>query len=102
VTVDEAVTACDFWTTNVAETKAIGSSTDPEIAAAFNCTISHPRDIRQNPDGPRNYDIRVPRWLTKTDDITGEIVRSEDGLPMRVESSAYILIVAEIERRKNG
>jgi hypothetical protein len=92
VTPTEAVTACEFWTTNLAESLAMGSTTSEDIAAAFSCTVSLPREQWTNPDGPRNWNVNVSRWLAHRDENTGERVS--------VENPLYLEIAAEILRRE--
>ncbi len=91
MTVDEAIAAASFWTTNLAETVALGASTDPEVAHAFNCTVSVPMQAHTDPQGPRAHDIRVSRWLT---------ARDENDELVKTENPVYIEIASEIERRK--
>jgi hypothetical protein len=81
-----------WWTTNVAETQAWGSTTDPAVAEFFNCTVSMPRQVWTDPTGPRNYEVRVTRWLN--------ILNEETGERELVENEAYLAIVTEIEKRK--
>ena len=81
-----------WWTTNVAETQAWGSTSDEEVAAFFHCTVSMPRQAWTDPAGPRCWDVRVPRWLNVMNEETGE--------RELVENDAYTRIVEEIERRK--
>lgn len=88
----EAVSGCDFWTTNVSETQALGSSTSPEIAHLFGCNVSTPRCIWSDPEGPRHYDIRVARFLRQRDQETHEM--------LVIDNPLYSMVVEEITRRQ--
>lgn len=92
MTPQEAISRCEFWTTNVSETQAIGSSTNQEIAALFGCNVSTPRCYWSDPTGPRHWDIRVRRWLTERVEATGE--------KLRIENPLWLMVLDEIERRK--
>jgi hypothetical protein len=88
VTTEEAVSRCDFWTTNVAETIAIGSTSDPLVGLHFNGD-EYQRERWSNPS-KLGWGITVPRWVVHED---------EDGERTRIENLAYRMIVAEIARR---
>lgn len=92
MTSQEAIERVAFWTTNVAESQAIGSSTDPELGAFFNCSVSMPRCQWSDPNGPRHFDIRVPRWLNRYDEETNQLTQ--------VENDLYLMVVAEMEHRR--
>lgn len=92
MTIEEAIAQCDFWTPTVTETQMLGSTTDQELAAVFGSTVSVPRQAWTDPTGPRNYDVRVPRYLMVKNEETGEYDRPENPV--------YILIAEEIARRQ--
>jgi len=75
----EAIRECEFWTTNVAGTIAIGSTRNPEIGMYFNVPPAYQRPAQEisDPDGPRYFGINVGQ-----------------------RSPVFELILAEIERRK--
>lgn len=102
MTVEEAVHACDFWTENLAGTIAHGSTTDAEVAAAFNATVSTPRQRWSDPDGPRNYEVRVPARITDLDAETGLAKRDEHGQPATKTNPVYLLILQEIDLRQKA
>jgi hypothetical protein len=87
---EEAVRRCTFWTTNEAETQALGVADDPEVGAFFDGD-DYPREQWSKPMGTRNWAIRVSRWITDED---------EQGKKHQIENPAYTMIVAEIERRR--
>lgn len=89
---EEAVRACDFWTTNEAETLAIGSTSNPEVAAFFEVSSKDEFDHERwtNPGKRSGWSFTIPRWISLPD-------RPDKGL--RVENLAYQMIVEEIERR---
>ena len=87
MTTEEAVKACEFWTTNLAETMAFGSTSDPEVGLHFNGT-EHQREAYSNP-GKLGWTITVGRWV-KGKDIG------------QAENDAYRLVAAEIERRERS
>lgn len=92
MTPEEAVSACEFWTTNMTETVAIGSTTSEEIAGALGANVSLPRCQYSDPQGARNWKIDIGRWRTHEDEETGERTVYENPL--------YIRIAEEIDRRK--
>lgn len=92
MTSEEAVAACEFWTTNMAESMAMGSTTSEEVATAFGATVSLPRCQYSDPQGTRNWQVNVGRWISVEDEQTGEREVQENPV--------YTMIAAEIERRK--
>jgi hypothetical protein len=86
MTDEEAVRACDWWTTDVGETRAIGTTSDPMVGLHFGAD-EYLREPWSNP-GKLGWSILVPRF----------VVRRE--MNERVENPVYRLIEAEIERRK--
>jgi hypothetical protein len=86
----EAVRRCEFWTTTVSETRALGSTSDPEVAEHFGALNSKDEfqwERWSNPER-RGWAIYVPRWTGSKDD--------------RTENAAYTMIVEEIERRASS
>lgn len=95
MTTEEAVKACEFWTTTLAETQALGSTANPEVAEHFGCLTNkneYQPERWSNPDR-RGWAINVPRWV-----MNPKLDPSPDW-PEKVENAAYTMIAAEIERR---
>lgn len=80
MTAEEAVRACEFWTTSLGGNIAIGSTSNPEIGLFFNGE-EFQHEAWTNPSR-RGWSIKVPR------SVTGK------------ENLAYQLVLKEIERRK--
>jgi hypothetical protein len=74
MTNEEAVQACEFWTTDIAETKAIGTTLNPMVGLHFDGD-QYQRSRWLNPDRV-GWSLTIPR-----------------------SSPVYELIVAEIARR---
>ena len=89
MTTEEAITACEFWTTNVTETLAIGTTAKLEVGLHFNGD-EYQRERWTNPS-KLGWSIGIPRWINR---------RDEEGELVRVENLAYRMIEAEIERRR--
>ena len=86
MTPEEAVRRVEFWTTNVAETAAWGSTRDPEAGVFFEAK-DIPAEQFSKPNGALVYAISVPRYFYSR----------EEG---RVDNLLYSLVLQEIERRK--
>lgn len=85
MTTEQAIAECEFWTTNVTETIAIGNTSNEEIGATFG-GIRFMADKKTDSHG---WSITVHRM------ISGSAVGA-------VENPLYIAIVAEIERRRSA
>jgi hypothetical protein len=83
VTDEEAVRLC-WWTTSVAETVAIGTTSNALAGLHFNGT-EYQREPWSNP-GKLGWTVYVPRYVP--------------GPEGKVENPVYRLIEAEIERRE--
>jgi hypothetical protein len=81
MTTEEAVRACEFWTIDLAETKALGTTSNPTVGLHFNGDEYQP-EVYTNP-ARRGWAIRVPRYV-----------------PNGEENEAYRMVAAEIERRR--
>lgn len=81
---EEAIQAC-WWTTDVAESKAIGTTSDPEAGDFFNGK-EFPYEQFSDPNGRQGWTIIVPRWTGNPEE--------------QIENAAYRKIVQEIERRR--
>lgn len=91
MTAEQAIRAC-WWTTNVTETIAWGSTSDPEAAeffGALNDRDEFKLEAWTNPNR-RGWAVKVPRWL-----------QSQTIPEAKIENVRYQQIVAEIERRKH-
>jgi hypothetical protein len=86
---EEAVQAVEFWTTDIAETKAIGTTSDPTAGLHF-AGDEYRREGWTNPHN-LGWSILVPRW---------RVVLNDEGEKARAEHPVYSLIIEEIERRK--
>jgi hypothetical protein len=84
MTDEEAVRLC-WWTTSVAETVAIGTTSNALAGLHFNGT-EYQREPWSNP-GKLGWTVFVPRFVPGP----GET---------RVENPTYRLVMAEIKRRK--
>ena len=90
MTTEEAVRDPDtWWTTNIAETIAIGTTSNPIVGLHFNGD-EYQRTRWLNPE-VKGWAITIPRWTPH---------RDEDGEMIRVENQAYTRVVEEIERRE--
>ena len=89
---EEAIRAC-WWTTNVAETVALGQTENPKAAeffGALNDQDEYQPEQWSNPDR-RGWAIKVPRWLAS------EVLEGA-----KIENFLYQQIAAEIERRRGA
>jgi hypothetical protein len=84
MTDEEAVRACDWWTTDITGTKAIGTTSDPLVGLHFGGD-EYQREPWSNP-AKRGWALLVPRYVP--------------GAEGKIENSVYRLVEAEIERRK--
>lgn len=71
---EEAIRECEFWTTNVPGTVAIGSTRKPEVGMYFNAP-SIEAEGATDPHGPRIWGITVGRLYDGWDLIMEEIER---------------------------
>jgi hypothetical protein len=83
MTDEEAVRACDWWTTDIAGTRAYGTTTDP-MAALHLGGDEYLREGWSNP-AKRGWAVTVPRYIP--------------GPEEKVENSVYGLVIAEIQHR---
>jgi len=83
---EEAVRACEFWTTSPAGNQAYGTTLNPQVGAFFGGDEYQPE--RWTQPHRRGWAISIPRYTPAVDQDT------------RTENPLYQLVVAEIDRRK--
>lgn len=88
MTTEEAIRECEFWTTNIAETQAWGTTRNPMIGLHF--PSDEYQAERWTAPERRGWAITIPRWHWN---------RNEDGERVRTENLLYQMIVKEIQRR---
>jgi hypothetical protein len=84
MTTEEAVRACEFWTTDPAGTRAYGTTLDPLLGLHF-AGDEYRVEGWSNP-GKLGWSITIPRSIT-----------TPEG---KLENPVYRLVEAEIQRRK--
>jgi hypothetical protein len=82
LTTEEAVKACEFWTTTASV--ALGTTRDPKIGAFFEGD-EFPWEWSK-PNGPKGWAIRIP-------------AKVRDG-PFTIDNIAFKMVEQEIERRR--
>ena len=89
MTTNQAIRLCEFWTTNLAESVAIGSTVNQEAGE----TLGFPSIALQqasDPQGPRVWSGNVPRWVADT---------ASDDPRAVVENPTYTAVAREISER---